>query len=204
MFTMPYNNNKNGFDRGSSRGGFSSGGGFGGGRSSGGFGGGRSGGGAPRGGPREMHSAVCDTCHKDCKVPFFPKGDKPVLCDNCFGKSDSFTSRPERSNDRSNSFGDRAPRSFEARPAVSGSSESYKKDFAELNQKIDSLIDLFGNFIGMISDEEMDEDDDFEIVKEAPKTAAKADKAESKKADKAEKAPVKKVAKKAVVKKAKK
>ena len=34
----------------------------------------------------EMHKVVCDKCGKDCEVPFKPSPDKPVYCDECFGK----------------------------------------------------------------------------------------------------------------------
>ena len=58
-----------------------------------GSGGGRFGGrggsrGGDRGGfnrrPREMHKATCGDCGKECEVPFEPKADKPVYCNECF------------------------------------------------------------------------------------------------------------------------
>src|SRR5437762_798256 len=55
------------------------GGGYSGGRRS--SGGGRGGYG---GGEREMHSVTCASCGKEAKVPFVPRGDKPVYCDDCF------------------------------------------------------------------------------------------------------------------------
>lgn len=36
------------------------------------------------GGAREMHTAVCASCGGEAKVPFVPRGDKPVYCSNCF------------------------------------------------------------------------------------------------------------------------
>ena len=36
--------------------------------------------------PREMHKATCGDCGKECEVPFEPKGDKPVYCNECFPK----------------------------------------------------------------------------------------------------------------------
>ena len=54
-------------------------------KQSGGFGGG--GGGGFRGGgggQREMHEAVCADCGGVARVPFKPRGDKPVYCSNCF------------------------------------------------------------------------------------------------------------------------
>lgn len=53
----------------------------------GGYGGGRRGGGGGRGysgGEREMHSVTCANCGREAKVPFLPRGDKPVYCDDCF------------------------------------------------------------------------------------------------------------------------
>ncbi len=60
--------------------------------------GGRSSYGGSRGGRRdsgrrEMHSAVCDECGRDCQVPFRPSGDKPIYCSDCFEKRDSGNSR---------------------------------------------------------------------------------------------------------------
>ncbi len=71
-----------------SQGGGGGGGGFGGrsggaGGNGGGFGGGF--GGASRG-PREMHDAVCAECGQKTQVPFLPRGDKPVYCNNCFSR----------------------------------------------------------------------------------------------------------------------
>lgn len=54
-------------------------------RSSGGAGGyGGGGGGRGMGGPREFFTAVCSNCGGEARVPFQPRGDKPVYCSNCF------------------------------------------------------------------------------------------------------------------------
>lgn len=34
--------------------------------------------------PREMHIAVCASCGGEARVPFKPRGDRPVYCSNCF------------------------------------------------------------------------------------------------------------------------
>jgi CxxC-x17-CxxC domain-containing protein len=34
--------------------------------------------------PREMFEAVCTQCGGVARVPFQPRGDKPVYCSNCF------------------------------------------------------------------------------------------------------------------------
>jgi CxxC-x17-CxxC domain-containing protein len=59
-------------ERGGSSGGYGSGGGYGGG-----------GGGYGRQ-ERQMYSATCSTCGQEARVPFQPRGDKPVYCSNCF------------------------------------------------------------------------------------------------------------------------
>ena len=33
---------------------------------------------------REMFSATCSTCGQEARVPFQPRGDRPVYCSNCF------------------------------------------------------------------------------------------------------------------------
>lgn len=35
-------------------------------------------------GAREMHTAICSECGREAKVPFVPRGDKPVYCSECF------------------------------------------------------------------------------------------------------------------------
>jgi len=56
-------------------------------RDRGGFGGGRD---RDRGGfgEKRMYKAVCAECGQECEVPFKPNGEKPVYCNNCFGKDD--------------------------------------------------------------------------------------------------------------------
>ena len=36
------------------------------------------------GGPREMFTATCSNCGNEARVPFQPRGDKPVYCSSCF------------------------------------------------------------------------------------------------------------------------
>lgn len=36
------------------------------------------------GGQREMFSATCAACGNEARVPFQPRGDKPVYCSDCF------------------------------------------------------------------------------------------------------------------------
>ena len=48
----------------------------------------RSGGGSSYGGggggSREMFTATCSQCGQEARVPFQPRGDKPVYCSSCF------------------------------------------------------------------------------------------------------------------------
>jgi CxxC-x17-CxxC domain-containing protein len=34
--------------------------------------------------PRQMYTATCSSCGGEARVPFQPRGDKPVYCSNCF------------------------------------------------------------------------------------------------------------------------
>ena len=40
---------------------------------------------------REMFSATCSDCGNEARVPFRPRGDKPVYCSECFSKQRSFS-----------------------------------------------------------------------------------------------------------------
>ena len=86
-----------------------------------GFGGGFKGrGGYRRGGrdDRQMFTAVCSNCGKDCEVPFRPTGDKPVYCSDCFEK-----------------MGDRGERKSFDRP-------QYQSQFEAVNAKLDKILSL--------------------------------------------------------------
>ncbi|HAW11055.1 MAG TPA: hypothetical protein DCX12_08350 [Chloroflexi bacterium] len=50
----------------------------------GGYGGG---GGGRSGGPRQMYEVTCAGCGGIARVPFQPRGDKPVYCSDCFRTS---------------------------------------------------------------------------------------------------------------------
>ena len=47
--------------------------------------------GGASGGAREMFTATCSQCGQEARVPFQPRGDKPVYCSSCFE-----TKRPAR------------------------------------------------------------------------------------------------------------
>lgn len=70
-------------------------------------------------GEKKMFKAVCDTCHKNCEVPFSPSSDKPIYCSDCFEKV-------EKNNGRNNS----------------GGSNQNNKQFEMLNNKLDEILGL--------------------------------------------------------------
>ena len=37
-------------------------------------------------GTRQMYTATCAACGKQCEVPFEPRGDRPVYCNECYQK----------------------------------------------------------------------------------------------------------------------
>ncbi len=37
-------------------------------------------------GDRQMYQATCADCGQSCEVPFTPRGDKPVYCNECYKK----------------------------------------------------------------------------------------------------------------------
>ncbi|HNP70703.1 MAG TPA: zinc-ribbon domain containing protein [Kouleothrix sp.] len=41
---------------------------------------------------REMHVTTCASCGREAKVPFVPRGDKPVYCSDCFQQQRRTTS----------------------------------------------------------------------------------------------------------------
>ena len=41
-------------------------------------------GGGGGGGRREMFTATCSSCGREARVPFQPRGDKPVYCSDCY------------------------------------------------------------------------------------------------------------------------
>jgi len=77
---------------------------------------------------RQMFSAVCSDCGKDCQVPFKPTGEKPVYCSECFEKMGGKSER--RSFDR--------PRQEDRN---TGNSD-LKIQLEALNRKLDTIIGL--------------------------------------------------------------
>jgi CxxC-x17-CxxC domain-containing protein len=102
---------RGGNDRGGSSGGYNRGG------SSGGYGRDR---GNRRDNFQEKFDVVCDSCGKECQVPFKPTSSKPVYCDDCFKKTD---------NRSGSTTGSRAQ-------------PNNSEELKELNLKVDVVIDM--------------------------------------------------------------
>lgn len=85
--------------------------------------------------PRRAYKATCSECNKMCDVPFKPNGSKPVLCNACFNRDDSFDQKRTRGRkfDRP-SFGDNRSRG----------QERYGGDVSEqlraINAKLDTIL----------------------------------------------------------------
>jgi CxxC-x17-CxxC domain-containing protein len=106
-------------------------------RSKGGFGGGRS---FDR---PQMHDVVCSKCGNDCRVPFKPTGNKPVLCSACFeGQGNQHTKS-----------------SFSPRSQESGISQ---EQFKQINEKLDKILAFLANLEIEVEGEEDLEDEDFD------------------------------------------
>ena len=108
------------------------------------FGGQRSFGGSS--GPRQMHKTICDSCGKDCEVPFRPSGDKPVYCSDCFEKNRE-GSEPRRFEERNfrkprfESRDSRPPRFENRESRPSQNNEQYNA----LNAKLDKILAILGS-----------------------------------------------------------
>ncbi len=117
-------------------------------------------GGNPRS-EKPMYSAICAECGEECEVPFRPTGEKPVYCRNCFTKSE--------------------------KAGGAKTADQYKKEFEQLNQKVDSILRRLDALMGQKSS----------VPGEIPKAASSS-------APEKKKAPKKPVTEKKAVKKTKK
>ena len=134
-------------------------GGFGGNRGGdrkGGFGGGRDGG-RPSFGSRDgqMYKATCAECGKSCEVPFKPNGQKPVYCNDCFGKNsggnDGFVKK-DRNDFSSGKKFDKpftksfdkpfAPRRDDRANTGGGNNNDMKQTLQAISTKLDRLIQI--------------------------------------------------------------
>lgn len=159
------------------------------------FGGGSRGGdrgfdrGGRPGGDREMFKTVCDSCHKDCEVPFRPTGDKPVYCRDCFGKNDGDDSRSfNRTDSRGSDFRRDSRPQYDARPARreessaprDGGLEEMKRKLTILDTKLETILQMLkgntGSHTEPVPTVKMKVVDLDTTSKAAPKVAVKLEK----------------------------
>ena len=95
--------------------------------------------------PKQMFSAVCDNCGRNCEVPFQPTGSKPVLCSNCFQEKNG-PRRPQQ-----NRFDDRTRvRRFDRGGSPIETREEkenrqivlLREEIMKLNDKVSKLIEM--------------------------------------------------------------
>jgi len=131
-----------------------------------------------------MHSAVCADCGQSCEVPFKPTGDKPVYCNNCFGKKAGFdNNRFERRDSERPSFR-RDDQRDSARPSFRrderdsrGGANDYKQQFEMLNTKLDNILRLLTAKPANDKAFEKTAQDEYPAIKEVKKAAKKEVKA---------------------------
>lgn len=93
----------------------------------------------PRNQEVQRYKAVCNNCGQNCEVPFRPTGERPVYCNNCFGKMRNAdggggVGRDDRGR------GDRVPRrDFENNNRGSGNADVVRQ-LEEVNTKLDRII----------------------------------------------------------------
>lgn len=52
------------------------------------------------GGARELYTATCASCGREARVPFQPRGDRPVYCSDCFRGQSNGGGRSSYGSDR--------------------------------------------------------------------------------------------------------
>lgn len=137
-----YNKTGSGGYKGGGKGGYKGGKSFGGG-----------GGAWKRGGDERpaMHPATCSVCGASCEVPFIPNGKKPILCRNCFKKSEGEDTRFERPRPAGKSSYVSTPRS---------GTEGIEKQLKALNEKMDMILEALMEPEEGDDEEEGDEDEE--------------------------------------------
>lgn len=71
---------------------------------------------------RRMFKAICDSCGKQCELPFRPTEGKPVYCSDCFG--------------------DKGGRSDRSKPASNTDNAELKAQIKSLHLKIDKILSV--------------------------------------------------------------
>ncbi len=95
------------------------------------------------GGPKELHDAECNSCHKRCQVPFRPNGKKPVYCADCFSKNDS---RDSRDSQRPSYRSDARPERSFAKEVPDRQLEDLKREVQAMNATLQNLVTAVDTF----------------------------------------------------------
>ena len=92
---------------------------------------------------RTMFKAVCANCSKPCEVPFNPSGDRPVYCNDCFGKMGGKGDGGPHGGDRRNFERPRFPVS---QTGGGGQTSGEMLDqLKSMNVKLDKIVGLLEN-----------------------------------------------------------
>lgn len=79
---------------------------------------------------RKMYPAVCHDCGRECQVPFYPDGSKPVYCSSCFEKNQGGFGQKQGGFDG---------RQFDERKSNSNQTNEI---LASINNKLGKILDL--------------------------------------------------------------
>lgn len=119
--------------------------------------------------PPMMHKATCTDCGKGCEVPFRPSGDKPVLCNNCFGDKRG-GNQPQGGERRFDSRRDVvvSHNTFSAEKSESRPDrriDDLKMQIDALHKKLDSVLEIIKTTPVSVVKKEMVKEDTFTEVK---------------------------------------
>ena len=88
-----------------------------------------------------MFPATCSQCNSSCEVPFKPNGKKPVLCLDCFRKTDagaaSASSKPRE--DRGNRAYPSSKPAYHSAPRAQGG-DDVSRQLREMSIKMDQIL----------------------------------------------------------------
>ena len=85
----------------------------------------------------QMHDATCGECGTNCKIPFEPRKNKIVLCDNCFKKSKQKKGYSKRDSPRRARKEKSRDESFKKNKYFEGGSEKF---YSNLREKLFEIL----------------------------------------------------------------
>lgn len=123
-------------------------------------------------GPRQMFKTICDSCGKDCEVPFRPSGEKPVYCSDCFEKNRE-GSEPRRFEDRDNrqprfESRDNRPSRFESRDNRQPRFENRDSRPPQNNEQYNTLNIKLDKILAILTMSKPQADKEAKVVKDLP------------------------------------